>query len=772
MRILTRYILGEVLSHALIGASVFTFVVFMRDLGRILELVVRNSAPLPSVAEIFFLTLPTALTVTIPMGVLVGILIGLSRLAADSEITAMRAAGIGPGTIVRILSVFVIAAWLLAMVNNVLIAPRSAGALAQLQNRLKSSQVSFEIQPRVFYEDFKNVVLYVQDASTGQGAAAWKGVFLADIGNPSAPKITLAKSGVVVAEGPEKLRLHLEEGSSHEVDPKRSDQYAISTFSETDIPIQLPSTQTQTQEVTPAAQMPMRELLARMRAEGPQSRTFAIEFHRRLALPTACIVLALVGIPLGLSAKKGGKSTGFVLTIGLVFLYYFCALGGMSLARQGKIPVAPGMWFGNVVFFIGGIFLLWRSERAPINLWSPRASFSKLKLRLKTGMPEAIGEGGAFERAASRKRWFSARFPLLLDDFILRDFMLYLGMILASFLTLMLVFTFFELLGDIVRNRVPLVLVGAYLLNVTPYFLYNTAHFSVLLAVLVTFGILQRTNEVTAMKATGISIYRVILPVLVLAAIIATGLFFFDQFYLPKANKRQDALRNEIKGKPAQTYLRPDRKWIFGQGSSIWYYEFYEPDQNRFGSLSIFEFDPKTFALTRRIYASRAHWNENLEKWVFEQGWARKFQGTAIDNYDTFDVRTFAELREPPNYFKKEVKQSSEMNYNELKNYIHDLQQSGFDVVRLRVQLQKKFAFPIITFVMAVLAVPFALSTGKRGTVAGVATAIGIAVVYFIAAGLFEAMGNANQLPPVLAAWSPDVLFALAGGYLILKVPT
>src|SRR4051812_40670518 len=260
MRILTKYILGEVLSHGLIGAAVFTFVVFMRDLGRILELVVRNSAPLPSVAEIFFLTMPTALTVTIPMGVLVGILIGLSRLAADSEITAMRASGIGPATFVRILSVFVIAAWILALLNNVVVAPRSAAALAQLQNRLKSSQVSFEIQPRVFYEDFKNVVLYVQDATTAQRAAAWKGVFLADISNPSAPKITLAKSGVVVAEGPEKLRLHLDDGSSHEVDPKRSDQYAISTFSATDIPIQVPGVQTQTQEVTPAAQMPMAEL--------------------------------------------------------------------------------------------------------------------------------------------------------------------------------------------------------------------------------------------------------------------------------------------------------------------------------------------------------------------------------------------------------------------------------------------------------------------------------------------------------------------------------
>src|SRR4051794_467426 len=255
MRILTKYILREVLSHAAIGVAVFTFVIFMRDLGKILELVVRNSAPLPSVAEIFFLTLPTALTVTIPMGVLVGILIGLSRLAADSEITAMRASGIGPGTFVRILSLFVILAWALAMVNNVFVAPRSASALAQLQNQLKTGQVSFEIQPRVFYEDFKNVVLYVQDARPGQGAAAGKGVFLADISNPAAPKITLAQSGIVVAEGADKLRLHLEQGSSHEVDPRRSEQYSISTFGVTDIPIQVPGAQTQTQEVTPAAQM-------------------------------------------------------------------------------------------------------------------------------------------------------------------------------------------------------------------------------------------------------------------------------------------------------------------------------------------------------------------------------------------------------------------------------------------------------------------------------------------------------------------------------------
>jgi LPS export ABC transporter permease LptG len=343
-------------------------------------------------------------------------------------------------------------------------------------------------------------------------------------------------------------------------------------------------------------------------------------------------------------------------------------------------------------------------------------------------------------------------------------------MIVGTFLVLLLIFTFFELLRDI--NRVPLYVVGEYLLSVTPYFLYNTMPLSMLLAVLVTFGVFEKSNEITAMKASGISIYRVVLPVLLTAAVVAVGLFFFDQLYLPQLNKKQDALRNQIKGKPAQTYLRPDRKWIFGQHSSIYYYEFFDPDQNRFGSISIFEFDPQTFELTRRVYASRAHWSEELQRWIFENGWVRDFHGMAIADYRPFEVSTFSELSEAPIYFKKEIKQSSEMSTDELRRYISDLAQSGFDVVRLRVQLHKKFAFPIMTFVMAVLAVPFALRGGRRGALTGVANAIGIAVIFWVGMGFFEAMGNASQLPAVLAAWSPDLLFGLAGGYMLLKVPT
>jgi LPS export ABC transporter permease LptG len=378
----------------------------------------------------------------------------------------------------------------------------------------------------------------------------------------------------------------------------------------------------------------------------------------------------------------------------------------------------------------------------------------------------------AFERASTRRRVFSASFPTLLDDYVLRDFFVYLGMILSTFLVLLLVFTLFELLGDILRNQTPAIVVAEYLLNVAPYLLYSVAPLIMLLAVLITFGLMNRSNEITAIKATGTSIYRIVTPVLAAAAVLAAGLFFADQFYLPHTNKRQEALHNQIKGKPAQTYLRPDRKWIFGQHNDIYYYQFFDPDRDQFANVTIYQIDPASFAITQRIHADRAHWADNLDRWIFERGWQRSLHGPAIAAFRTFEVSTFPELSEAPSYFKKEVKQYSEMNYEELRRYIRDLQQSGFDVVRLRVQLNKKLSFPLITLIMAVLAVPFSLSAAKKGAITGVAVAVGIAVVYTVVSRLFEAMGDLSQLPPALAAWSPDLIFALVGAYLILKIPT
>ncbi len=772
MRILTRYILREVTAHALIGVAIFTFVLFTRDLGRILELVVRASAPLPSVAEIFFFTVPLALTYTLPMSVLVGILIGLSRLAADSEITAMRASGMGIWSFLRSLSLFVIGTWLLALLNVLYIAPRAQAALGHLEDRLKGSQISFEIRPRVFYEGFPKKVLYVQDVKTAQGAAVWKGVFMADLADETNPKITLAKEAIVISEGQDRLHLHLVDGSEHVTDPNNPDHYEISTFQQTDIPLDLPSTENKPDESLPAELMDTTALWNKAAHTDPVSaRWYLIAFHKRFAFAAACLVLALVGIPLGLSSKKSGKSGGFVLTILLVFVYYVISLIGVSLARQGHVSPWFGAWSANIVFLAIAIFLLFRAEKRPIEFASLRAFWK----RDAAGFQPARGRrDNAFARASTRRRMFSASFPTLLDDYVLGDFFVYLGMILSTFLVLVIVFTLFELLGDILKNQVPATVVAEYVLNVTPYLLYNVAPLVMLLAVLVTFGVMQRSNEITAIKASGTSIYRIVTPVIVAAGVLAIGLFVADQLYLPHTNKRQEALHNQIKGKPPQTYLRPDRKWIFGQHNDIYYYQFFDPDRDQFGNVTVFQLDRATFALTRRIHAERAHWADNLNRWVYEQGWERSLRGSAIaaNGYRTFDVSTFPDLSETPSYFKKEVKQYTEMNYEELRRYIRDLQQSGFDVVRLRVQLHKKLSYPLITLIMAILAVPFALSTGKKGAITGVAVAVGMAAFYIVVTRFSEAMGDQSLLPAALAAWAPDLIFMLVGGYLILKVPT
>ena len=411
----------------------------------------------------------------------------------------------------------------------------------------------------------------------------------------------------------------------------------------------------------------------------------------------------------------------------------------------------------------------------PIDLGNWSESWKALRAKLPVIHPRRGGtveEQAAEATSVAHKSRFRARFPLILDDMILRDFAAYLAMIIAAALLIVLVFTYFELLTDIMRNRIPAIIQAEYLWDVSPSLIYLIAPLAVMLAVLITFGLMEKSSELTAMKASGMSIYRAALPVIVLSAFFATGLFIFDQVYIPHTNREQEILRNQIKGKPAQTYLQADRKWIFGQHNEIYYYQAFDPDTNHFGGISIFEFDPNTFQLTRRIHAERAHWEPGLKKWVFESGWVRTLQGASIRDYRTFDVATFNELGEDPSYFKKEVKQSSEMNYEELRNYIDDLQQSGFDTVRLKVQLQKKIAFPLITLVMAVLAIPFAASGRRGGALAGVAIAIGIAIVYWVTAGVFEAMGSANQLPAMIAAWAPDFIFAFAGGYLLLRVPT
>ena len=781
MRILTRYILGEILSHTLIGCALFTFILFMRDLPHILEVVVRNSSTFANVMEILLLTLPNTFKVTIPMAVLVGVLLGLSRLAADSEIIAMRASGLGIGYFVRVASIVAIAGTVVGVVNSIWVAPRANQAILEMQQALGASQASYEVQSRVFYEEFKDKVLYVQNVLAGTGSSNWRQVFMVDVSDPANPKIITAASATVVNDSSQELLMRLRNGTEHEIPPDHPDQYDIQRFETIDMPMTL--SQQSTVQLgrmdTVIYALPMDRLLQRI--HGPDAKRYLIELHNRFSYPAACLVLMLVGVPLGVASRRGGKSSAWVFTIALVVVYYSLALIGTALGRQDKIPVFAAVWMANLAFASAGIFLLWQMASGG-RVLNAITSFS-----IRSPKPEAAlvrsthwGPFAAFTRRFQlRPQRAKARsaFPRILDEYVVLEFLKTFFLVLAAFVVLMLVFTFFDLVGDILRNHIPLATVGNYLINLTPSMLYQIAPLAVLIAVLVTFGVLNRNSELVAMKATGISIYRLVVPIVSIAAILSVALFLFDEYYLPQANLRQEALRNIIKGRPAQTVLHPEQKWIFGEPhpgepARIFYYQFFDPDRNEFANLSVFEFDPSTFALYRRIVAARVYWDSTNHSWRFQNGWKRDMEAGAVTEYREFKQTSFSEIHEDPGYFTKKEEQAQEMNFGELQRYIGDLRQSGFDTMRLRVALWHKLAWPLVAVVMAILAVPFALSMGRRGSLTGIAVAIFVALTYFVVDGTFSAMGNVNYLPAAIAAWSPDFLFGITGGYLLLKTPT
>ena len=780
MRILTRYILGEILSHTLIGCALFTFILLMKELPKILDTVVRNSSTFSTVMEVVVFLLPNFLLVTIPMGVLVGVMLGLTRLAADSEIIAMRASGLGILYFVRVAAIVALGGTLLGLANSLYIAPRANQGILDLDGAL-ASQASYEIQPRVFYEDFKNTVLYVQNVISKTGAANWQKVFMADITDPSAPKITTAASATVVSDTSQQLMMRLRNGTEHDPVPGQSKEYNISTFVTNDLPFAA-SQQSEGhlgRLDTPILALPMSELIKQ--TNGPDGKRFLIELHKRFAYPVACLVLMLVAVPLGVTSRRGGKSSAWVFTILLVVVYYSLSLVGIAMGRQNWIPTFLAVWSTNILFALGGILLLWQlaSEKqifAFLARWIARAPKPKIANPAKT-IGSSLGGLRARLQTPPQSRAGRGAFPRILDQYVVLEFLNTFALVLMGFILLMLVFTIFDRLGDILRNHVKMITVGDYLINLTPLFFYQLAPLAVLIAVLVTFGVLNRNSEIIAMKATGISLYRLVVPIVSIAAILSVCLFLFDQFYLPQANKRQDALLNVIKGKPPQTVTHPEQNWIFGQPNKgepgrIFYYRFFDVDRDEFANISVFEFDPATFALTRRIFAAKAVWDPDIDSWRFEKGWENDIQGDHASDYREFKETSFSEIHEDPQYFTREERQAQEMNFGQLDRYISDLRQSGFDTMKLRVALWRKLSYPLVAVVMAVLAIPFALSMGRRGSLTGIAVAIGVALTYFVVESLFGSLGNVNYLPAALAAWSSDVLFGLVGGYLLLRTPT
>jgi LPS export ABC transporter permease LptG len=646
--------------------------------------------------------------------------------------------------------------------------PYAAQRSTEILNELARTQLSADIKPRIFDENFPNTILYVGDVQPGT-PALWMTVFMADVTPPEerkkgigakadGPMIMVGREAIVTSD-PENNRLQLDmaDYSTHEMgkDGITHDEWAKSKT------MTLDARPPQQRELA-AASMTTSSLI---HYRGKDEINARVELHRRFVYPLACIALALIGIPIGISTRKGGKSAGYVNAVFLAFFgYHLSWVSLVGVAQQRKLPVAVAAWLPDVVFTIVGIVFVLRMERPGDRdiLSGINDFFARLAAALKP------------KNELPHSRVFSMRLPLLpqiIDTYVLSNFLFYLAVILASFVMMTQVYNFFELMGDMIRNS-SLGTMFSYLFFLSPYLIYKTLPISVLVAVLVTLGVLSKQNEVTAFKACGVSLHRLAAPILIVSILSSGALFAFNYQYVPYANRRQDGLRDVIKGRAKQTYLKPDRTWIMGYDSRIYYFRYFDPTETAMVEVSIFELDPATFRLKRQIQAQRAVWRGSMRTWVFENGWSSDFRGLErVTPRNNFQATTFPELQETPDYFLKETVQERQMNFRELRVYIAELQQTGLvDTRKLEVQYHLKFANPLFALIMAMIAVPFGFLVGNRGAMTGIGAGIVIGIAYWGIQPLFEKIGDAGMLPPAMAAWSPDVIFSLMGLYLLLRM--
>jgi len=240
MRILDRYIVREIVRHAFLGLLIFTFVLFVPKLVRLMELFVRHSGSGSQILVLFLCIIPSILVFTIPMAVLIGVLLGLGRMSMDSEIIALTSLGISRKRILLPFGLLAVAGAVLTLLMTVVLAPRSLRAFRDIEAGLIASQISFQVQPRVFDERFPHMVLYINDVSAS--GTHWHGVFLFETGAESGSRITLAEGAIVIAEPAQgKLELHLNSGTTHEFQRENPDQYSVTAFERSDWPIEFTS---------------------------------------------------------------------------------------------------------------------------------------------------------------------------------------------------------------------------------------------------------------------------------------------------------------------------------------------------------------------------------------------------------------------------------------------------------------------------------------------------------------------------------------------------
>jgi LPS export ABC transporter permease LptG len=749
------------LPYVLLSLLMLSAVLFAQQASRLAEVLIYTDLPFPVIGGIAATLVPGVLSFTIPLATLAGIIIGFSRMGTDSEIVAMRSAGVGTWTMLwpgLVMGLMFTAVTVYIQLQE---APQAARDLERVALQGALAKLDSPVEPRTF-STLPRYVIYVRDGDKALGT--WGRVFIYGQEADHSSQIFTARSGRIDSSGDQSELVLSDVLAAKFPDAKseaqksyvveRSDQLRISiNTGRADIIQRL------NQRDTNADTMDWRELQARAQSTNEPEKSQAIRIlNRRTALAMAPLVFSLLAGALGLRVRRGGRSIGIILSLIVVITYYMVSLLGESLARAGSVSPYLGPWIATVLTLFVAVLLLFRRHISWLSL-------GRLALR----QPNQATPGARKSTRMITPGISNWGVPSLMDATLLRTLAL---SFLLGFITLAAIFnifTLFELWRFIAVTHASASLVARYLLFLLPLIIVELFPATMLIAVLVSYALLAKRHEAIAWWACGQSVYRLMLPGLVFALAMASLAWLVQEHVMPDANLRQDSLRARIKGGEARAITGTGRQWLASTETQRFYSYEFDESQGTLTEPTIYQLDQDAVHLNKVVSGTAGHWLSSNQ--------------LAVDNTETLalndlevvrqtDTQTAFGAVESPEVFKPSIDKPSQLSATGLNGYLKASKQRGADVSALSVALQRKYAAPFGVVIMAFIGMPLAVSFGRKGTIIALCAAVVVSIAYWAVGGGFQQLGNHGLLRPPVAAWSPLLIFAAAGTYFLSKVRT
>lgn len=774
---ISKYLIGAVLPYFIFSWLLLSVILFVQQASRFSDIFFSANIPSNLIWQLTAALVPNVIAFTCPMAALVGVIIGLSKMQGDSELVAIRAAGVGNFHITLPIAVLGILLSLFAFLINLYGVPFASRVVRQVAMQSAVYKLESPIEPGVFNTEVAGLTIYVKGGDLTKGT--WKNIFIynEDPNTKTVRLVTSSSGRIDYTDQLSELVLNDAVVTSFTTDGS-GEKFVSEKVGE--IRYAVKTRRGEMIERLSNAEMSPEELgLAELsdyadKKEGRERVEVQILWQRRIILSVTPLIFCLLGASMILRFSRRGRGFGIFLALLTLIGYYLVAFLGEQLARTDKISALAA---GILPLVAAAVAILWFNLSGRLEFLSGFAERAKgvvpsLSLDVKRGNRRNL-----FVDLTTGLR----DFDIVLN--LIKYYLLTLGFLAAVFI----IFTAFELWKFAGTTEGGIALLLEYLLFLLPFIYLQLAPSAAMVAILATFVIKSRQNEIVTWIAAGQSVYRLLLPCMMFMLVLGFVNWQIQEQIAPRTNQIQDQLRNQIRSRGVVAN-RSGKYWV-ANDKRIYSFQLgsaqeggalgrvnapnhgtgiiaASDNETRVSDLSVYEFADRGAELQTVYRVSEALWAE--DRIIFADRGTRTTLGEG--NISTTDI-TGGEIVEDSNPFAELRKKPSHLTAAETRELAEN---SEADIERRSffVALEKKHATLFLPFIIALFTAPFALSLSRKGKAVTVGYAIGLWLLFMGVTSTFEQFGTSGFLPSGMAVWSPLVLFTMLGIYLISKVRT